>query len=50
MTWRLVWDGNDSKAERHARALHSEEYQNICQVLHVGCRDIQRDLFVEMRG
>jgi len=49
MTWRLVWDGNDSKAgrKRHAHAVQSEEYQNICRVLCVGRTYVQFDLFGE---
>jgi hypothetical protein len=49
MTWRLVWDGNDSKAgqKRHARAVRSEEYQHIIRILCVGCTNVQFDLFRE---
>jgi hypothetical protein len=47
MIWRLVWDGNDSKAgrQRYARAVQSEEYQHICRVLRVGRTYVQFNLF-----
>ncbi len=47
MIWRLVWGGNDSKAGqiRHARAVRSQEYEHIQQVLRAGCHHIQLELF-----
>jgi hypothetical protein len=47
MIWRLVWDGNDSKAgrKRYARAFQSEEYEHICRVLRVGRTYVQFNLF-----
>jgi hypothetical protein len=50
MHWRLVWDGNDSKAglKRYARATRSDEYARIRRVLHNGHYGVQGDLFANL--
>jgi hypothetical protein len=50
MHWRLVWDGNESKAglKRYARATRSDEYARIRRVLYNGHYGVQGDLFVNL--
>ncbi len=52
MRWRLVWDGNDSKAgrRRYNTAIRSEQYTRILQVMDSGKSGVQRDLFVKEGG
>ena len=47
MTWRVVWDGNDSKAGqlRHRRCLQCDAYARMVEVLRHGRRGVQGDLF-----
>ncbi len=51
MTWRLVWDGNESKAglRRYRTAVQSPEYGRILQVLRDGRSGLQADFFVGTR-
>ena len=47
MVWRVVWDGNDSKAGqlRHRRCLQCNAYARMVEVLRHGRRGVQADLF-----
>ena len=50
MTWRWVWDGNDSKVGRlrHRRCLQCDAYARMVEVLRHGRRGIQADLFCRL--
>ncbi len=47
MTWRWVWDGNDSDAgrQRYRRALRCDAYARMVEVLRRGRSNVQADLF-----
>ena len=47
MAWRVVWDGNDSKAGqlRLRRCLQCDAYARMVEVLRHGRRGVQADLF-----
>ena len=47
MAWRVVWDGNDSKAGqlRHRRCLQCDAYARMIEVLRHGRCCMQMDLF-----
>ncbi len=47
MVWRVVWDGNDSKAGqlRHRSCLQGDTYTRMVDVLRHGRRGVQADLF-----
>ena len=49
MAWRIVWDGNDSKAGqlRHRRCLQCDAYARMVEVLRHGRRGVQADLFCQ---
>ncbi len=48
MTWRLSWDGNDSKAgqRRYRAVIRTSDYALLVAVLQHGRSQVQRDLFV----
>ena len=49
MAWRIVWDGNDSRAGqlRHRRCLQCDAYARMVEVLRHGRRGVQADLFCQ---
>ena len=50
MTWRWVWDGNDTDAgrQRYRRALRCDAYARMVEVLRHGRPGVQADLFCVM--
>ncbi len=47
VAWRVVWDGNDSKAGqlRHWRCLQCDAYARMMDALRHGRSGVQADLF-----
>jgi len=52
MEWRVVWDGNESKAGllRHRRCLQCDDYARLMEVLRRGRLSMQTDLFHSLTG